>query len=59
MSLLERESLDALRDALARLEEGFARLPEAHAVPLDAAGRSVLLEVAQRLGDNYPYFHPL
>jgi glutamate/tyrosine decarboxylase-like PLP-dependent enzyme len=56
---LDTDSLLLLHDALARLEEGFASLP-----PLDtsmanpAALREVLNEVADRLRDNYPYFHP-
>jgi len=56
---LERQSLDSLREALDRLEHGFDALPEAPPMPLDAAGRDVLLEVAERMRDNFPYFHPL
>ena len=56
---LERQSIDALREALDALDRGFASLPAASAAPLDARARTVLLEVAERLRDNYPYFHPL
>jgi glutamate/tyrosine decarboxylase-like PLP-dependent enzyme len=53
-------SLALLRDALGRMEEGFSSLP---AVDDDGADpeavRRVLLEVAGRMQDNYPYFHPL
>ncbi|HZZ91312.1 MAG TPA: aminotransferase class I/II-fold pyridoxal phosphate-dependent enzyme [Usitatibacter sp.] len=56
---LERHSLDALRDALDVLERGFAPLPAASTAALGVDGERVLLEVAQRLHDNYPYFHPL
>lgn len=58
----DAESLSTLRKALARLEEGFASLP---ALPGGAGGggapslERVLLEAAERLQDNYPYFHPL
>ncbi|HZB43627.1 MAG TPA: pyridoxal-dependent decarboxylase [Pyrinomonadaceae bacterium] len=58
--MLERDSLRLLRAALDRLEAGFDGLP-----PLDTelAGarefEAVLSEVAERLRDNYPYFHPL
>jgi glutamate/tyrosine decarboxylase-like PLP-dependent enzyme len=57
--VLDRASLEILRRALERLEGGFSGLP-----PLDGPGdearlERVLLEVADRLGDNYPYFHPL
>ena len=56
----DHASLAALAAALARLEEGFASLPAADADP-PGAGRvgEVLLEVASRLHDNFPYFHPL
>lgn len=58
----DKDSLALLREALARMEEGFRDLP---AVPRpggrsndEAALREVLLEVATRMQDNYPYFHP-
>src|SRR5262245_16096460 len=56
---LDSDSLLLLHDALGRLEQGFADLPETdgHA-PDPFALRKVLLEVADRLTDNYPYFHP-
>jgi len=56
---LERQSLDTLREALERLDRGFGNLPDARPAPLDAAGRDVLMEVADRMRDNFPYFHPL
>jgi glutamate/tyrosine decarboxylase-like PLP-dependent enzyme len=57
----ERAGLDALRAALDRLEEGFTDLPpiESPSAAEAAALRGVLLETAERLTDNYPYFHPL
>jgi len=53
-------SLALLSDALRRMEEGFSSLPavEDDGADLDAM-RRVLLEVAERMQDNYPYFHPL
>jgi len=42
------------------LEQQFAALPPRSGVrcrPSDGAG--ILESVARRLGDNYPYFHPL
>ncbi len=53
------DALDLLRAALDRLRAGFADLPSA-AAPTDRPGiERVLTEVAERLKDNYPYFHPL
>jgi len=56
---LEKKSLVLLREALEKLEAGFAHLP-AHetAADLDRL-RPVLLETAARLQDNFPYHHPL
>jgi tyrosine decarboxylase / aspartate 1-decarboxylase len=52
-------TVDVLRAALERLQAGFANLPAADQ-PTDEAGLArVLTEVADRLRDNYPYFHPL
>jgi glutamate/tyrosine decarboxylase-like PLP-dependent enzyme len=59
---LEKRSLSALSEALAELERGFERLP-AHEAELSPAEfgrlRTVLLELARRLHDNFPYPHPL
>ncbi|HEU4517325.1 MAG TPA: aminotransferase class I/II-fold pyridoxal phosphate-dependent enzyme [Steroidobacteraceae bacterium] len=56
---LDTDSLLLLHDALARLEQGFAGLPPVDSTPGDpAALRDVLNQVAERLRDNYPYFHP-
>jgi tyrosine decarboxylase/aspartate 1-decarboxylase len=58
MPQLESKSLPLLTEALKRLESGFSGLPEVHVdYDIDAL-RKVLLEVADRLQDNYPYFHP-
>ncbi len=59
-SILEKDSLRILRDALGRLEAGFVALPPAtSSLPPEEAITQVLFEVAERLQDNYPYFHPL
>src|SRR5215468_5168563 len=57
---LDRESLKILSNALEKLDAGFSSLREfSHS----AAGRErmeeVLLALAEKLQDNYPYFHPL
>lgn len=55
---LDKDSVNALRVALDKLEAGFRSLPPV--TPPDMQGvDQVLLEVAERLQDNYPYFHPL
>src|SRR4029453_1090971 len=57
---LDHDSLRILKTALERLEGGFAALPPAQALGAEIAEmESVLLETAERLRDNYPYFHPL
>src|SRR3989475_12775033 len=57
---LETQSLAILRRALDRLDAGFAGLPQAKGPRQDAAAlERVLLDVAERLQDNFPYFHPL
>jgi glutamate/tyrosine decarboxylase-like PLP-dependent enzyme len=50
---------EMLPRAFAALEAEFARLPE-HRISLDEEAISRVLErTAHRLGDNFPYFHPL
>ena len=58
--MLETESLELLVEALRRLDQGFQSLPAIQHVLTDFAGmQSVLASVADRMQDNYPYFHPL
>jgi tyrosine decarboxylase / aspartate 1-decarboxylase len=60
----ERDAfLTLLERPMGRLAEAFSELP-AYASPLDSpatveAMSTVLDEAAIRMGDNYPYFHPL
>lgn len=59
MRALETQSLSILHEAIERLEEGFKDLPR-HDTDLDISGlRTVMLEVAEKMRDNYPYHHPL
>lgn len=59
-TFFERQSLQILRRALDDLDAGFESLPAIEGVSTDADGMSrVLSEVASRLKDNYPYFHPM
>ncbi|NLE95887.1 MAG: aspartate aminotransferase family protein, partial [Dehalococcoidia bacterium] len=55
---LEKEGLGLLHEALERMESGFSQLPEVEDRADFSALREVLLETAERLQDNYPYFHP-
>jgi len=56
---LETQSLPLLQDALERLEQSMSDLPDFQpAVDLDG-WRAVLNTVADRMGDNYPYAHPM
>src|SRR2546422_2718238 len=58
--MLDRDTLRILEEAAKRLEAGFASLPGFRAeLPGRERLMEVLAEVAERLQDNYPYFHPL
>lgn len=52
--------VNMLGPALEQLRSAFAGLPDARLEPpgMERAA-AVLAEAAERLGDNYPYFHPL
>src|SRR5260370_37572441 len=57
---LDRQSLEILARALAKLDADFSHLPEiSHSVPGAERMEDVLLALAEKLQDNYPYFHPL
>jgi tyrosine decarboxylase / aspartate 1-decarboxylase len=56
--MLEKDTPRALQEAIRSLEGQFAALPEFSGAAAGPIG-AVMGEVAARLGDNYPYFHPL
>jgi len=57
---LEQKSLNAFLEAVKKLDIGFAALPQFSAIPYDETRLlEVLQATAERLQDNYPYFHPL
>jgi len=57
---LDLSSLDELRAALDTLAAGFDDLPDVDATVSGEAGMAaVLSQVAERMQDNFPYFHPL
>jgi len=58
--VLDKESLKILLESLEKLDSGFAALPEFDARTPGTAGMAeTLAAAAERLQDNYPYFHPL
>jgi tyrosine decarboxylase/aspartate 1-decarboxylase len=58
--MLDQKSLSALLEAVKKLDDGFAKLPalEGHAPGIERLAE-VLNATAERLQDNYPYFHPM
>jgi glutamate/tyrosine decarboxylase-like PLP-dependent enzyme len=58
--MLEQKSLDVFLEAVKKLDAGFAALPtfESKAAGIERL-HEVLNATAERLQDNYPYFHPL
>jgi tyrosine decarboxylase/aspartate 1-decarboxylase len=56
---LETGSLSLLYKALEQLDTAFAELPDCNSEVNTEALQSTLLAVADRMRDNYPYFHPL
>jgi tyrosine decarboxylase / aspartate 1-decarboxylase len=60
MVQLEQKSLDAFLEAVKKLDAGFAGLPAFESNFSGNAGIAEALNAtAERLHDNYPYFHPL
>jgi tyrosine decarboxylase/aspartate 1-decarboxylase len=58
--MLETQSLKILQDALQKLDAGFASLPALEIPATDTQEIcATLSSAAERLHDNYPYFHPL
>src|SRR5579859_33434 len=58
--MLDTKSLGILADALAKLNAGFRHLPDfAFRQASDERLQDVLTATAEKLQDNFPYFHPL
>jgi len=58
--MLDRESLGVFSEVAKKLDGGFASLPAfENQAPAMARLAEVLGAAAERLQDNYPYFHPL
>ncbi len=56
--MINKRELELLRAALEKLEEGSSDLPAFTPSFDDEAVARVLAEVAERMQDNYPYYHP-
>ncbi|MGB5629100.1 MAG: pyridoxal-dependent decarboxylase [Woeseiaceae bacterium] len=56
--MINKQELDILRAALDKLEEGSVDLPEFTPSFDENAVAGVIAEVAERMQDNYPYYHP-
>ena len=56
---LETRSLPLLEEFIDRVEKGFPELPDLDISIEPDTFRDVLGQVADRMRDNYPYFHPL
>ncbi|PYT55711.1 MAG: aspartate aminotransferase family protein [Acidobacteria bacterium] len=58
--MLDQKSLSALVEAVKRLDDGFDKLPDYESGAPGIGGLpEVLNATAERMRDNYPYFHPL
>src|ERR1700723_2633830 len=58
--MIEKDTLKEFLAAVERLDAGFANLPEfAQVIPARERINEVLNQAAEKLHDNYPYFHPL
>jgi len=56
--MFEKETIKILGKALARLEDGFETLPDIEQ-SFDVEGmEKVMMQVAESMQNNYPYFHP-
>ena len=56
--MYNKKSLPVLQKALDKLSEGFSNLPEFEQVFPDQV-EEILLRVAEKMQDNFPYHHPL
>jgi tyrosine decarboxylase / aspartate 1-decarboxylase len=57
---LEQKTLEVFLEAVRKLDAGFAGLPGFESTVASGAGIAEALNAtAERLHDNYPYFHPL
>ena len=57
---LDRDSLQILASVLQKLDAGFSHLPQFTALASGSDHTAEVLQaLAEKLTDNFPYFHPL
>ncbi|MDJ0941224.1 MAG: aminotransferase class V-fold PLP-dependent enzyme, partial [Woeseiaceae bacterium] len=56
--MINAAELELLKTAVDRLAEGYDKLPEFVPEFDQDAARAVIEQVAERMHDNYPYYHP-
>lgn len=56
--MYQKQSLEILQKALAKLATGFSALPPFEQ-PIPDETEKILLQVAEKMQDNFPYHHPL
>ena len=56
--MINKRELQLLKTALEKLEEGESGMPEFTPAFDEEAAADVLSRVAERMQDNYPYYHP-
>ena len=59
MNILESKTIEILIDSLNKLDSGFENLPEIKNNYDYDRIKDILNNVAERMQNNYPYFHPL
>lgn len=55
---IEKESISILSNAIDKLGEGFNNLPDYQVKYNEERAEEILLQVAEKMWDNYPYPHP-
>jgi tyrosine decarboxylase/aspartate 1-decarboxylase len=58
MALFSKAEIDILQSALEKLQAGFSQLPDFSPVQDNDRIAAVLMRVATRMQQNYPYHHP-
>jgi glutamate/tyrosine decarboxylase-like PLP-dependent enzyme len=54
----EKKSLEIVQKALDRMAEGYSGLPQTDSTIDYVALENTLMQVAERMQDNFPFFHP-